>query len=108
MARNNLNEATLSATIATELDEYGEEIFAVIIEVDTVKGDWYGPNTYRSVTPIETIDEGVALVRKWCVDRNLQVPQIYYIGNQDPMITFWIHTHASELDTRQERQGLVG
>ena len=96
-------KTTVAATISTDIDDYDEPHLAVFIEIV-----WGGGDTYEFRRSIQHIDEGVAIVRRWCADRKIPVPPIYYIGECDPRVAFWIHTHASEPNTLQERQGLVG
>lgn len=100
----------IAATISTDCDEFGDEYMALFVDVfvtDFAKGDV--GRDYFATYAIDSIDHGVAKMRKWCKDRNLPVPPIYYISTFDPAITFWIHTHASEGDiTPQHRMGLVG
>lgn len=101
----------LAATISTDCDESGHEYMALFLDVFLTEGVEVISKTEGGIYatwPIDSIDHGVAKLRKWCNDRNLPVPPIYYIGQADPAITFWIHTHASEADTPQHRMGLVG
>lgn len=105
MALRTLPKATtVAATISTDIDDYDEPYLAVFIEVVRLDSG----STAEYCKAIQHIDEGVAIVRRWCTDRSIPVPPIYYIGQADPAITFWIHTHASEADTPQHRMGLVG
>lgn len=100
---------TVAATISTDIDDHDEPYMAVFIEVvQQPSGSGFGGSTAEYRKAIQHIDEGVAIVRRWCFDRSIPVPPIYYIGECDPRVTFWIHTHASEPNTLQERQGLVG